>query len=35
MYYSLGIQVRQSLSGPDGESYPLVEDGAVIHELFV
>ncbi len=28
-------EVRQSLSGLDGESYPLVEDGAVIHELFV
>ena len=34
IYYSLGIEVRQSLNRPDGESYPLVEDGAVIQDLF-
>ena len=34
IYHSLGIEPRQSLSGPDGESYPLVEDGEVIRELF-
>jgi Protein of unknown function (DUF1501) len=35
IYHSLGIDARQSLSRPDGDTYPLVEDGAVIHELFV
>jgi uncharacterized protein (DUF1501 family) len=35
MYYSLGIEVSRSLNRPDGESYRLVEDGAVISELFV
>jgi Protein of unknown function (DUF1501) len=34
MYHSLGIDARQSLSRPDGESYPLIENGAVIHEMF-
>jgi Protein of unknown function (DUF1501) len=34
MYHSLGIEARQSISRPDGESCPLVEDGAVIQELF-
>jgi hypothetical protein len=35
MYHSLGIEARQSINRPDGELYTLVEDGAVIHELFV
>jgi uncharacterized protein (DUF1501 family) len=35
MYHGLGIDPDQSLIRPDGESYRLVDDGAVIHELFV
>lgn len=35
IYHSLGIDATQSLSRPDGKSYPLVKDGTVIHELFV
>jgi Protein of unknown function (DUF1501) len=35
MYHCLGIDPHQSLTRPDGSSYQLVEDGAVIHELFV
>jgi uncharacterized protein (DUF1501 family) len=35
MYHSLGINSGQCLVRPGGASYPLVEDGAVIRELFV
>jgi Protein of unknown function (DUF1501) len=34
IYRSLGIEARQSLSRPDGESYSLIEAGEVIGELF-
>lgn len=34
MYHALGIDPGQSLGRPDGQSYRLVEQGAVIHELF-
>jgi Protein of unknown function (DUF1501) len=34
MYHSLGIEPSQLITRPDGESYRLVENGAVIRELF-
>jgi hypothetical protein len=34
MYHSLEIEATKSINRPDGESYRLVEDGAVIRELF-
>ena len=34
MYHSLGIDPTQSLARPDGQPYRLVENGAVVRELF-
>jgi uncharacterized protein (DUF1501 family) len=35
MYHSLGIDGATRLARPGGDTYPLVEDGAVIRELFM
>ncbi len=35
IYHSLGIDSAQYVSGSDGGSTPIVENGRPIHELFV